>query len=162
MGAVMRAGGFSCVAAAAGDGVGGGKVSVAELEDSLRAARRSARTRRKRERRKVARAASAAEKIEEVAQAGAAPVLRAACAAAEPPLPLPPPPRGCKRPIVSPTGAAPMEVAGEADQRMRFEDKLRELEGQEAQVKAAGKLDPELASVIAEAKKVLQDALDNL
>ena len=40
--------------------------------------------------------------------------------------------------------------------------RLRELEGKEAQVKAAGKLDPELASVIAEAKKVLQDALDNL
>ncbi len=56
--------------------------------------------------------------------------------------------------------AAAGSAAGAPAQRLR--DKLRELEGQEAQVKAAVKLDPELASLIAEAKKVLQDALANL
>ena len=40
--------------------------------------------------------------------------------------------------------------------------KLRVLEEQEAQLKAEGKLDPELAAVVAEAKQGLLDALNNL
>ena len=46
--------------------------------------------------------------------------------------------------------------------RQRLEYELRYVEGHEAQAKAAGVLDPALASMIAKAKKGLQAALDNL